>query len=429
MPAASSHRERTLALFDRRRFDLAEREARAWLTAAPDEPVAHAVLALALARLGRAAEGIAAAEEAIARAPDLAFAHYARAVALERVNRRTLAAAAIEEAIRLAPDDPDYHQCLGAVRAAQSRWEEALADADRALACDPEHEGALNLRSLCLQQLGRTDEAGKAARQALARAPESGFAHANAGWARLEAGDAERALVHFRESLRLDPTDRWAQDGFARAMRGRRGTGALLLRGALWAKRLSPGRRWAVVAAFVFATAIGKGIVLGVPALLPVVLVVLAVLGVGAGLAWAGERVFDALAERELARRAARGGPAADAGASPWLGVLVLGGLAFGLPGLVRGDALAASTGFAALVLVLPLRATLACLDDPVRRLLASYTGLLAVGGGVLLAFVRASVSAGGPLTPVAWWWGVVLAAASAATPLVARAAAILFRR
>lgn len=46
---------------------------------------------------------------------------------------------------------------------------------------------------------------------ALARNPDDGFSHANQGWTFLDQGRRLEAMNHFRESLRLDPTDEWAR--------------------------------------------------------------------------------------------------------------------------------------------------------------------------------------------------------------------------
>lgn len=415
VPGPSPHRDRTLLLLDRRRYDLALPHAQAWLAADPESPVAHAVLAVVLARLGRGAEGAVAGDRAVALAPDLAFAHYARAVAFEQVNRHTLAAAAAEEAIRLAPGDPDYHACLAAIRAAQGRWADALAAAERALARDACHVGGLNLRAVALRELGRADEAADATTRALARAPESDLAHANAGWARLEAGDAEGALPYFETALRLDPEDAWAQAGFARAARGRRGAGALLLRAARWASRRSTAERWAIGAAFLLTAAAGRGVVAAVPEAGPVVVVVLVLLGALTAAAWFAERLFDAVSARLLDRAAG------NADATPWVGVALLTAGAFGLPGLARGDAVAAAAGFAALALVLPLRAVAAGPSGRGRRWLGVYAGLLS-GGGVLLVLAVASSAPGGRGLPASvWLGGALLAAASLAAPLLAR--------
>ncbi|MDB5311521.1 MAG: tetratricopeptide repeat protein [Gemmataceae bacterium] len=41
------------------------------------------------------------------------------------------------------------------------------------------------------------------------------------GWALLHARQPAEALTHFREALRLDPTNEWARDGLIEALKAR----------------------------------------------------------------------------------------------------------------------------------------------------------------------------------------------------------------
>ena len=82
--------------------------ARDALASDPDEPSAHALLALGLAHLGQSREAVEAGRRAVARDPEMAFAHYAHAWALLEDDDSTRAERAAREALRLQPGANEY---------------------------------------------------------------------------------------------------------------------------------------------------------------------------------------------------------------------------------------------------------------------------------------------------------------------------------
>ena len=58
---------------------------------------------------------------------------------------------------------------------------------------------------------------------------------------------ADAALTHFREALRLDPTDENARAGTVEALKARHRLYRLMLRFFLWMASLKPGTRWMIV--------------------------------------------------------------------------------------------------------------------------------------------------------------------------------------
>ena len=67
-----------------------------------------------------------------------------------------------------------------------------------------------------------------------ARDPDDAFSHANQGWTLLEQGNRKKAMEHFRESLRLDPTNGWAQAGLVEAIKAGNPVYAVMLKYFLW---------------------------------------------------------------------------------------------------------------------------------------------------------------------------------------------------
>jgi tetratricopeptide (TPR) repeat protein len=99
----SAHFDRALLLFGQSRFDLAEQELRQALGEEPNDPSAHALLAMCLSRRKDHAGAIDIGERAVGLAPDLPFAHYALSHALHAADRETEAAIAVDQAINLDP--------------------------------------------------------------------------------------------------------------------------------------------------------------------------------------------------------------------------------------------------------------------------------------------------------------------------------------
>ncbi len=243
----SHHLDRALILFEQSRLDLAEKELRLALSAEPDHPRAHALLALCLAKREKFADATEEARRAIALAPDQPFCHYVMGSVLHERHRFDEAAEAVEEAIRLYPEAADFWALLAAIRFNQRRWPAALEAAQTGLSHDAEHTGCNNLRAMALVKLGRKAEAGVTIDAALARDPEDAFSHANMGWTLLHQGDSKKALEHFREALRIDPTMEFARAGIVEALKARNIIYALMLRYFLWMSSLSRRAQWLII--------------------------------------------------------------------------------------------------------------------------------------------------------------------------------------
>lgn len=233
------HADRANMLIEQGRFDLAEAELRQALGVDPDNGRSHALLALCLLERERYEEATREAEAAVRLEPDAGFSHYVHAVVLDQRNHLRESRGAIMEAIRLEPWHAGFFSLLGSLELQEKRWQQALDAANRGLQADPEHPGCNNVRARALVQLGRRGEAGATLEAALARNPEDAFSHANMGWTLLEKGERKKALEHFREALRLDPTLDYARAGIVEALKAGNPIYWLLLQYFLWAAKLS----------------------------------------------------------------------------------------------------------------------------------------------------------------------------------------------
>jgi tetratricopeptide (TPR) repeat protein len=243
----SAHFERALLLFGQSRFDLAEQELRQALGEEPNDPSAHALLAMCLSRRKDHAGAVDTAERAVGLAPDLPLAHYAMAHALHAADRETEAAIAVDQAINLDPLNSSYYGLQASIRFARRDWAGALESADAGLRLDPQDDACTNLRAMALVQLGRRDEAGAAIQGALERDPENAVSHANQGWTLLHERRPKEALEHFREALRIDPTLDWARIGMVEALKARHLVYRVMLGFFLWMNRLSAKVQWVLI--------------------------------------------------------------------------------------------------------------------------------------------------------------------------------------
>lgn len=241
------HILRATQLMQLNRHAAAELELRQALLADPNLAQAHSLLALCFLEREAFDEAQREAEAAVGVEPDNSFAHYVLGRVWYKRKYLDRAADSLDEAIRLAPDDADYHGFRGAIYFERSQWQLALNEAEIGLQFDAENAQCNNLRAMALVKLGRRAEAGATIDSHLAREPEDSYAHANKGWTLLEARQPKEALHHFREALRLDPTNQWARAGIVEGLKARNPIYGLFLRYLLWMAKLPPRAQWGVI--------------------------------------------------------------------------------------------------------------------------------------------------------------------------------------
>lgn len=243
----SVHLSRAQMLLQQSRPAEAEREAGLAIAQDPGDPAAHALVALCRVGAKRVADALEPARTAVGLAPDIAYFHYVHALVLHHLDREAEAVTAIAEAVRLEPGNEDHFALRASIQLARRDWNAALADANAALALNPEHVESANLRAMALVRLGRKEEASATVDYALERAPEHAVSHANQGWTCLHRNNPRQAQVHFREALRLDPELEYARQGMLEALKARNPLYRAMLAYFLWMGRQSRWSQWAVV--------------------------------------------------------------------------------------------------------------------------------------------------------------------------------------
>ena len=243
--------------------------ARQALTNEPDDALAHALLALALAHLEQGKDAVDAGRRAVALAPELSFAHYALGWALLERAELNAAERSAQEALRLEPDSHGY-ALLAQIYVRRKRWAEAIKAAEQGLQIEPEHPGCANLRALSLGALGRTDVAAALVNDVLALDPDDAFGLTNRGWLMLRQSRPREALESFREALRLDPTLDWARTGIVEALKARSALYRFVLRYELWVASLTSRAQWFLILGLFFGGRVVRALLRSNPGLWPV---------------------------------------------------------------------------------------------------------------------------------------------------------------
>lgn len=375
---------RARVLLAQNRAAEAEPHVRRALAANPQSAPAHCLLAQSLADQEKHAEALREARAAVHLAPDHDFAHYVLAVVHSRLDQDAEAEAAIREALRLDPADADYHALLSGILSDRRRWPEALAAAEEGLRVDAEHVMCANLRAHALLKLGRRAEAHATLDSALARDPDNALTHANRGWALLHGNDPRGALEHFREALRLDPTDQFAREGIVQALRARNIIYRLMLAYFLWMARFDRKVQMGlIVGAWILVRGL-RGAAKANPALTPFVAPVIVMYLVFVFLSWTAGPLFDLLLRLDRFGRLALSPQRVRA--SNCVGGLLLGALFLAAAWALTGRAHAALLGgaAAAALLVIPAAATFNAPTARARQILLAYT--LSLGAVALTA-------------------------------------------
>lgn len=189
-------------------------------------------------------------ENAIALAPDYSNLFYIKSRIAIHQNNMSDAEMYIRKAIDLEPYDAEYLALLANIKLERKQFDDALEIANRALGINAENLLALNTRSTALNKLDRSEESFKTIQGALREDPNDPYTHANYGWGLLEKGDHKKALEHFKEALKNDPTFSYAQSGMLEALKAANPIYRTFLSYSFWMNNLTSKYQWAVIIGF-----------------------------------------------------------------------------------------------------------------------------------------------------------------------------------
>ena len=171
----------------------------------PNRPSVLLNLARALHTLGREAEALEACDRALALDASLAAAYHTRAAAFAALGRGDEALANYAQAARLAPADAAVLADLGVALSAGGRDQDALACFDRALELDPDLLAALHNRGVLAARSGQHERALQSFDRAITLQPHSAELHCHRGNALKELGRLSEAVDSYAFALALQP--------------------------------------------------------------------------------------------------------------------------------------------------------------------------------------------------------------------------------
>ncbi|HEX9759233.1 MAG TPA: tetratricopeptide repeat protein [Nitrospiria bacterium] len=387
--------EKGRLLIQQSRYPLAEEEFRKGISNDPEDPIAHALLAVSLSRQKKYDESVQNAKTAIGLAPDLGYCHYVLASVLDDKDQTREAETAIREAIRLEPDDADYLALLGSLLLQQRRWKEALQVVEEGLREDPEHVECANFRAMALNKLGRKEEASASIEGALARDPDNASTHARRGWILLEQGDQTQALENFREALRINPQMVWAREGIVEALKARNILYRVLLKYFFWMSNFSPKVQWGIIIGAFFFIRFLREMGRENPDLAPFVFPLMGAYLLFVLLTWVADSLFNLLLRLDRFGRLALSSE--QLLASNWIGGCLFSGFA-GIGGwLLMENILLLFAGVGSGLLMIPISGIFRANQGKGRNFLIAYTiglagfGMISLGLG-LSGFQSASV-------------------------------------
>jgi len=117
------------------------------------------------------------------------------------------AIAEFQRAIELDPDSSESHRNLGAAYLEQGKLDEAVASYEKAIELDPGFGEAYGDLAAAYIDLGKLAEAVAAGDKAIALAPEYANAHYNLGLTYANQGRFEKAITEYKEAIRINPDD------------------------------------------------------------------------------------------------------------------------------------------------------------------------------------------------------------------------------
>jgi len=182
-----------------------EENYRAWLTKAPDDPLAHSGYAGALVRLGKIDKAKVEIDRALALSPN-AEAYLIRA-RITPFDQRDAFLADIDRALSIGPKGSTFaYQLRAERRRAWGQGDLAMADVELALKAWPESYGARHLRAMLNQDAGRYELAVKDIDILIAREPDQAGLYNDRCWIRALANiDLDKALVDCEAAVKLSP--------------------------------------------------------------------------------------------------------------------------------------------------------------------------------------------------------------------------------
>ncbi len=161
----------------------------------------------------------AAYKAAIEKTPDDWRLHYRFGMLALAAKRYTLAAEHLRIVRKGIPWDTSVYNNLGAALSSCGRFDEAIAEYEKALAVDSHDATAHYNLGVALRKHGRIDEALGHYEEAIKIDPAHALAHINLADLLGERGRHDEAVAHLRKALEIDPNSISARTGLGNLLR------------------------------------------------------------------------------------------------------------------------------------------------------------------------------------------------------------------
>ena len=230
--------DRAYLLAQQGRYELAKREVQTLLAQDPNHAEGYLLLSYCHSKQNLYKEAIAAATQAVTLAPDDDACYFEMSRAYYNVRKWRDAQVAISIALTINPNNAEAHGLAGQIFNRQRKYQDALECSYRGLSLDPHNTTCHYVQMMVLMRLRRFGEAKMMIASILAQAPDSPLPYAAQGWVAVYEEKAESAQEAFREALRLDPDDGWAQRGMIEALKSRSMIYRWVLKTDLWLEKL-----------------------------------------------------------------------------------------------------------------------------------------------------------------------------------------------
>lgn len=144
------------------------------------------------------------------------------------------------------PRDEDAFVLMARIKLAQNNYDAVLHNVDEALAIEPEHTEALNLKIMVSSLLGKED-VGITVEEALAASPDNPGTIAQHAYSLLSAGKGKEALERAKYALSLNPENQMARYVMLEGLKSQNPLYRLYFKYNQFMARMSGGASFAVV--------------------------------------------------------------------------------------------------------------------------------------------------------------------------------------
>lgn len=240
-------------LIDQGNYTQAEKLVKDYLHADPNNPFALYLLATCQWHTDKKTNlALDTINQAIAIESEESRFFELKALILSEKKKFKEALQTIDEALSLNSLSTHALACQAYIFVQMEKWPQAEEAALKSLTIDAQNVFAGNMLAVALQRQNRLDENQHLVSTLLSRDPDNALTHTSAGWNYLQKRDYDKAHMHFKEALRIDPNFEAARQGMLESFKSRSPIYRLYLRYVLFMARQSQTMRIVIILGIFF---------------------------------------------------------------------------------------------------------------------------------------------------------------------------------